>query len=200
MSSSVTPARSRVPRLAEAAVARARLTVVPRHTNRATRVPFLALVSLLLVGGIAGLLLFNTSLQQASFTATALEQRANLLDAKAQALQMQLARLQAPQRLAERAKHLGMVPPSNPAFLRLSDGAVLGKPQPAGTTEDFRITPPPVGKPADLRPAPIVVTVPPSTSQAADTAVGSPEEHTSAGRKKADQHQTQNPQPQGSAH
>jgi len=85
------------------------------------------------------------------------------------------------------------VPPSNPAFLRLSDGAVLGKPQPAGTTEDFRITPPPVGKPADLRPAPIVVTVPPSTG---DTTPGSPDEHASAGRKKADQHT----QPQGSAH
>ncbi|HET7357956.1 MAG TPA: hypothetical protein VFJ09_14900 [Nocardioidaceae bacterium] len=215
MSSSVTPARSRVPRLAEAAVARARLTVVPRHTNRVTRVPFLALVSLLLVGGVAGLLLFNTSLQQASFTATALEQRANMLDAKAQALQMQLARLQAPQRLAERAKHLGMVPPSNPAFIRLSDGAVLGKPQPATTTEDFRIAPPPVGKPADLSPAPIVVTVPPSTdpstSQAAgDTAASSRNEHASAGRKKPHpqraQHrrarhgQSQHTQPQGSAH
>ena len=197
MSSSVTSARSRVPRLAEAAVARARLTVVPRHANPATRVPFLALVSLLLVGGVAGLLLFNTSLQQASFTATGLEQRANLLDAKAQALQMQLARLRAPQRLAERARHLGMVPPSSPAFIQLSDGAVVGKPQPAVSTDGFRITPPPVGKPADLRPPPIVVTVPPpadpSTGQAADTAAGSGNQHPSAGRKKAHQQQ-------GSAH
>ncbi|HET7358390.1 MAG TPA: hypothetical protein VFJ09_17130 [Nocardioidaceae bacterium] len=198
MSSSVTPARSRVPRLAEAAVARARLTVVPRHTNPATRVPFLALVSLLLVGGVAGLLLFNTSLQQASFTATSLEQRANLLDAKAQALQMQLARLRAPQRLAERARHLGMVPPGSPAFIQLSDGAVLGKPKPAVSTDSFRITPPPVGKPADLRPPPIVVTLPPPadppTGRAAgDTAAGSGNQHASTGRKKAHRQQ-------GSAH
>ena len=196
MSSSVTPARSRVPRLAEAAVARARLTVVPRHTQRSTRVPFLALVSLLLVGGITGLLLFNTSLQQASFTATALEQRANVLDAKAQALQMQLARLRAPQRLAERAKHLGMVPPSSPAFIRLSDGAVLGKPQPASTSESFRIAPPPPPMPADLRPPPIVVTVPPSTRPGvSDTAAGSTNQQTTAGRKKAHHRQAQ-----GSAH
>ena len=196
MSSSVTPARSRVPRLAEAAVTRARLTVVPRHTERSTRVPFLALVSLLLVGGITGLLLFNTSLQQASFTATALEQRANVLDAKAQALQMQLARLRAPQRLAERAKHLGMVPPSSPAFIRLSDGAVLGKPQPASTIESFRIAPPPPPIPADLRPAPIVVTVPPSTHPGlGDTAAGSTNQHATTGRKKAHHRQAQ-----GSAH
>ena len=206
MSALINQARSRVPRIAEAAVARARLTVVPRHTNPATRVPFVALVSLLLVGGVAGLLLFNTSMQQASFTATSLEQRANLLDAKAQALQMQLARLRAPQRLAERARHLGMVPPDSPAFIRLSDGAVLGRPRRAVSTDSFRITPPPVGKPADLRPAPIVVTVPPSahpsahpsadpsTGQAAgDTAAGSGNQHASTGRKKAHQHQ-------GSAH
>jgi len=201
MSSSAMSARSRVPRLAEAAVARARLTVVPRHTQRSTRVPFLALVSLLLVGGIAGLLLFNTSLQQASFTATALEQRANMLDAKAQALQMQLARLRAPQRLAERAKGLGMVAPSNPAFIRLSDGAVLGKPHRARATEGFRITPPPPAKPADLRPAPVVVTVPPTAQATGDTRPSSPDEQAKAGRNKHHHHrQGHHPRAQGSAH
>ena len=52
--------RSRVPRIAEAAVERARLTVVPRRRTRAGRVPFVALVSLVLLGGVVGLLLFNT--------------------------------------------------------------------------------------------------------------------------------------------
>ena len=45
---------NRVPRIAEAAVERARLTVVPRRRTRAPRVPFVALVSLLLVSGVAG--------------------------------------------------------------------------------------------------------------------------------------------------
>ena len=188
MSSSVTPARSRVPRLAEAAVARARLTVVPRYTQKAPRVPFLVLVSLLLVCGIGGLLWVNTSLQQASFTATALEQRANALDAKAQALQMDLARLRAPQRLAQRAKRLGMVPATSPAFIRLSDGQVLGKPRPAQTSNAFRIDPPPVPKPADLRPAPLIVKAKPATEHGA----ASTDQQQTTGRKNASH--------QGSAH
>lgn len=188
MSSSVNPARSRMPRLAEAAVARARLTVVPRYTQKAPRVPFLVLVSLLLVCGIGGLLLFNTNLQQASFTATALEQRAHMLDARAQGLQLDLARLRTPQRLAERAKRLGMVPPSSPGFLRLSDGEVLGKPAPAQPAGAFRIDPPPVPKPADLSPPPVVVTAPPAHGAA------SADQPSSTGKKEA-QHQRH-----GSAH
>ena len=77
MSALMNQARNRVPRIAEAAVERARLTVVPRAPGRsAARVPFVVLVSLLLVGGVAGLLCFNTSMQQASFTSTAMEEQA----------------------------------------------------------------------------------------------------------------------------
>jgi hypothetical protein len=39
-------------------------------------VPFVTLVVLVLLGGVIGLLMFNTSMQQASFAATALEQQA----------------------------------------------------------------------------------------------------------------------------
>src|SRR3954452_18229398 len=114
MSALINQARGRVPRIAEAAVERARLTVVPRASRRrAARVPFVMLVSLLLVGGVAGLLCFNTSMQQASFTATALEQRAQSLDARQQSLVMQLDALRAPQRVALRPKRMGMVPPSS---------------------------------------------------------------------------------------
>ena len=40
MSALINQARNRVPRFAEAAVERARLTVVPRRSTRAARVPF----------------------------------------------------------------------------------------------------------------------------------------------------------------
>lgn len=166
MSALVNQARSRVPRIAEAAVERARLTVVPRTSRRAPRMPFVVLVSLVLVLGVVGLLLFNTSMQQASFRATAMQDRADALAAKAQALQMDLARLRDPQRVAERARHLGMVPPSSPAFLRLSDGKVLGNPEPASSADALRITPLPTRKPLDLRPAPVVVTPPPAPKPA----------------------------------
>ena len=160
MSALINQARNRVPRIAEAAVERARLTVVPRRRTRAARVPFVTLVSLLLVSGVAGLLLFNTSMQQASFAATAMEEKADLLDAREQSLQMDLERLRDPQRLAVQARAIGMVPPNSPAFLRLSDGKVLGNPTPALVEDGLRVAPLPTRKPPNLRPEPVIVELP----------------------------------------
>lgn len=154
--------RSRLPRFAEGAVERARLTVVPRRTARVTRVPFVVLVSLLLVGGVAGLLLFNTQMQQASFRATSLEEQAKVLDAREQSLKMQLERLRNPQRVAVQAREMGMVPPPTPAFLRISDGKVLGNPAPASPQDAIRIRPLPTRKPKSLRPDPVIAAVPES--------------------------------------
>lgn len=158
MSTPLSQPRTRVPRFAEAAVERARLTVVPRRTAPAPRVPFVTLVSLLLVGGIAGLLAFNTNLQQASFVASSMEERAAVLAGKEESLRMQLHRLRDPQHLAARAKRLGMVPSSNPAFLRIEDGTVLGSPLPAEPTDAFRIAPLPPAKP---RPELVIAEAPP---------------------------------------
>jgi len=157
LSTLISQARSRVPRVAGAAVERARLTVVPRRTRSAPRVPFVSLVALLLFGGVAGLLLFNTTMQQASFTGTELEARAAALDAKEQSLRMQLDMLRDPQEVALRGQRLGMVPAGSPAFLRLSDGAILGAPAVAAPTEAMRITPLPTTKPKGLRPRTVIV-------------------------------------------
>jgi len=156
MSSSTAPQlRSRLPRLAGAAVERARLTVVPRRRTRAPRVPFVTLVSLILLGGVVGLLLFNTSMQQASFAATALEDQANNLSAREQTLQMELERLRDPQRVAEAAKRQGLVIPSAPAFLDLKTGKVTGNVAPATPEGDTDITAPPPARPPELDPEPI---------------------------------------------
>lgn len=160
MSTPVSQVRGRVPRLAEAAVERARLTVVPRSARNAPRAPFLTLVSVLLVGGVVGLLLFNTSMQQASFVASSLEQQAAALSAQEESLRMQLHRLRDPQHVALRAKRLGMVPAESPAFIRLSDGAVLGRPTPATAEAAVRITPLPPVKPKLLDPDPVVIALP----------------------------------------
>lgn len=165
MSALMGQARNRVPRFAEAAVERARLTVVPRRRTRAPRVPFVTLVSLLLVGGVAGLLAFNTSMQQASFTATALEERAEVLDAREQSLHMALERLRDPQRVAVEARRMGMVPPSSPAFLRLGDGAVLGNPVAAVPEDAVRVIPLPTRKPKNLRPDPVILELPASSRE-----------------------------------
>ena len=95
---------------------------------RAARVPFVTLVSLVLLGGVIGLLLFNTSMQQAAFAATALESQAGSLSAREQTLRMELDVLRDPQRVAERAQAMGMVPAVSSPFIRLSDGKVLGAP------------------------------------------------------------------------
>jgi cell division protein FtsB len=159
--------RTRVPRIADAAVERARLTVVPRRRGRAPRVPFVALVSLLLVGGVVGLLLFNTSMQQRSFTATALEQQAQILAAQEQSLEMELETLRDPQRVALEARSIGMVPPANPAFIRLSDGRVLGTPTAAVPEDGIRISPLPTRKPKNLRPDAVVVAAPETVTDSA---------------------------------
>jgi hypothetical protein len=159
MSSPAVQLRSRVPRLAEAAVERARLTVVPRRRTRAARVPVVGLVSLVLLGGVVGLLLFNTSMQQASFAASSLEERATTLAAREQTLEMELDVLRNPQRVAEQAQEMGMVPAKNPAFLRLADGKVLGVPAAATPADGLRIRPRPPVKPPVLAPAPVIETV-----------------------------------------
>ncbi|MEO5708287.1 MAG: hypothetical protein ABIQ59_00495 [Nocardioidaceae bacterium] len=185
MSALINQARSRVPRIAEAAVERARLTVVPRAAaRRAARVPFVVLVSLVLVGGIAGLLCFNTSMQQASFTATALEDQANALDARQQSLTMELDALRDPQRVAVKAQEMGMVPASSPAFIRLADGKVLGKATPAAAGSALRITPLPTRKPKNLRPTPIVIEVKPDAAANADDGAATASGTTSADTKK----------------
>ena len=192
--------RTRVPRFAEAAVERARLTVVPQRSlgrTQAARTPFAVLVLTMLVAGVVGLLMFNTHMQQASFKATALQQQVSALTAEEQSLNMELDALRDPQRLAVSAKELGMVPPSQPAFVRLSDGRVLGNPTAATAADAVRVNPLPPMKPAALAPPPIIIKVPappvpPTTAAApsagttpADTGAASVEPGDRSGRKRA---------------
>ncbi len=164
MSSTAPVLRTRVPRLAGAALERARLTVVPRRRRRrSSPVPFVMVISMIAVGGVVGLLLFNTSMQQASFAATDLQHRADTLLAQQQTLQMELDKLRDPQSIALKAQRMGMVLPTSPAVLDLRTGKVLGDPAPATGIDHLRLLPPPPPKPASLDPKPRVVTVPATT-------------------------------------
>ena len=155
------PLRERVPRLAEAAVQRARLTVVPsRRRVRAARVPFVTLVSVVLVGGIVGLLCFNTQMQQASFAATALEEQAANLGARQQTLHDELQELRDPQRVAQLAQSAGMVIPENACMLQLGAAKVTGHCAGATAANTPALLGQPPQKPAVLNPAPNIVVVP----------------------------------------
>jgi cell division protein FtsB len=159
--------------LADAAVERARLTVVPRRRTQAARMPFVMLVSLVLLGGVVGLLLFNTSMQQASFAATSLESQAGSLTARQQTLERELDVLRNPQHIAEQAQGMGMVVSTSPAFLDLGTGKVLGAPAAATAAEGLRIRPRPPVKPLVLNPPPLYVDAAATADSAADTADGS---------------------------
>lgn len=155
--------RQRAPRLAGAAVERARLTVVPRAETRAARLPFVSLVTVLLLGGVVGLLLFNTSMQQSAFTATSLEQRAAVLSARQESLGMKLEQLRDPQEVARRAQQLGMRVPAAPLFLDLSDGSVAGDPAGAQVLAPVLLEAKAPPLPAELAPATQVVRPPEGT-------------------------------------
>jgi hypothetical protein len=185
MSTPAFQVRSRIPRLAEEAVQRARLTVVPRRRTATSRAPFLALVSMVLLGGVVGLLLFNTSMQQASFATTALEQQSTRLAAREQSLTMDLDRLRDPQRIAGAALELGMVQACSPAFLQLGTGKVIGAP--CAESTPLRINERPPVKPASLNPKTKIVHVeapPAAANSTGDTASGNAGRADRDGKKK----------------
>lgn len=150
----------RVPRFAEEAVQRARLSVVPRQDRAAGRVPFVILVGLVLLGGVLGLLMFNTNMQKTSFFISDLEAKAADLHQQAQQMRLELEKERDPQALAEWALSKNMVPPDSPAFLRLADGKVMGKVVPSTGVNSFRVESPAPGKPRVIDPKPIVVAPP----------------------------------------
>lgn len=156
------PLRSPLPKAPQRRVAGLRL--VPQRRSSAAKAPFVVVVVLLLVGGLLGLLLLNTLVAQGSFALHDLSSSGKALQQQEQDLAAQVQTLQAPADLAHRATALGMVPGGAPAFLRLSDGRVLGRPS-AGV--------PPV--PPRVAPAaPTTVTKPSTTKPSTTKPIGKP--------------------------
>lgn len=109
----------------------ARTRPAPKH---APRMPFAVLVTGLIVGGLALLLLLNTVSAANEVRRHDITARDATIAARVQELQNQVAASAAPGNLAQAAAALGMVPAMNPAFLVVaSDGSVrtLGSPAPA---------------------------------------------------------------------
>jgi hypothetical protein len=131
VSSLLSQAKARSPRRGTNPGRAGRLTLVPRAVRRTPKVPFVVLVLFVLGGGLVGLLVLNTSLQQGAFYEASLQGQQNALATKQEDLRLEVAALRDPQRLAREAQSLGMVPNTNPAFIDLTDGSVLGDPQPA---------------------------------------------------------------------
>lgn len=118
------------PRRSRAPEPRLRLVRAPQSTR--TRVPFVVFCIAILVGALLGALVLNTSMARGSYEAHALKFELAGLARTEQDLGTRLLAHKAPGQLAASARELGMVPAPELAFLRLSDGAVLGSPTPAG--------------------------------------------------------------------
>jgi hypothetical protein len=130
-SSGAAPRRSPRPLApAPAPAPRPPLRVVPPRAVGPARAPFVLLVAGLLSAGLVALLLLNTSLAEGSFTLSTLQRDQAVLADRAQALEQDLARMQSPQRLSDRARALGMVPTETAVFLTTPDGKILGEPRP----------------------------------------------------------------------
>ena len=128
-----------------------RLRVVPPPSTR-RRLPFAAVCAAVLAMSLLGLLMLNISLTRGAYDVNSLQREATLLGEREQTIAEQLAGQAAPQRLADRAAELGMVPSTNPAFIRLSDGAILGVPQPAQAPAEPTVTPPPAPSASPVTP------------------------------------------------
>jgi hypothetical protein len=114
---------------AEDTPVRGRLRMVPPARARLARFPFILVLIGVFALGMAGLLLLNTTLQNQTFQARRLDREATALAYQQAALESQLDQLGGAAELARRASALGMRPNTEPAFLVLPGGKVIGKPR-----------------------------------------------------------------------
>lgn len=110
---------------------RPKLKVAPPPPVARPRAPFVALILLLVVGGVAGILLVQTKVNENAFRLDQLRNQQAALDLEQQRLEKEIAEHEAPGNLAAEARKLGLVESGPPAFIRLPDGRLIGVPQPA---------------------------------------------------------------------
>jgi hypothetical protein len=98
------------------------------------KAPFLVLMAVLVVAGVAGVLVLHTKINEGAFRLSDLRANQASLDQQEQQLEQQLADLSSPGNLRAAATRLGLVPAGDPAYIYLPDGRVVGVPQPAWQT------------------------------------------------------------------
>jgi hypothetical protein len=128
------PVTSQVPdRLADRPTERLPwLKVAPPMPVSVPRAPFILLLLFVVVGGVLGILLVNTKINENAFQLKDLQRQQAALDRQEQDLHKRIADYESPNNLAAAARRLGLVPAGSPAFIRLPDGRVIGVPRPAG--------------------------------------------------------------------
>lgn len=128
---------SRAP--ARRAAAQQPLRVVPAAVGHPGNGVFAAVCMTLLCAGLFGLLMLNTAMAEGSFTLHNLQSTSGELADTQDALTQAIDAQRSPANLASRATTMGMVPADSAAFLRLSDGKVLGVATPAKKGSAFTV-------------------------------------------------------------
>ena len=124
----VRPAR-KAPRPATSA--RPRLTVLARPRTASSPLPFTILCTLIVAATLAALLYLNIQMSGTSYEITRLQSQSQRLTQEQQALA----------ELEKQARELGMVPVSEPAYIDLSTGKVLGDTAPTAGSAAVADTP-----------------------------------------------------------
>ncbi|KGN29882.1 hypothetical protein N802_10330 [Knoellia sinensis KCTC 19936] len=112
---------------------------VVRQQAKTGQPGFVAACLALLVAGLLGVLMLNTAMAKGSFVLGDLQDTSNELAAAEEELHHTINAQSAPAELAKRALGMGMVPSTSAAFLRLSDGKVLGVAEVADTKKEFTV-------------------------------------------------------------
>ncbi|GAA2732206.1 hypothetical protein GCM10009867_07610 [Pedococcus aerophilus] len=115
------------------------LRVVPAAIGQPGNGVFATLCMALLGAGLVALLMLNTAMAEGSFTLHNLQATSGELTDTQDALTQAIDAQRSPANLAARAAKLGMVPADSAAFLRLSDGKVLGVASPAKKQDGFTV-------------------------------------------------------------
>ncbi len=105
--------------------------VAPIRVRKASRGMFVIVLASILGVGLCGMLLLNTTMAEGAFTLSELRSTQDELSRTEATLIESVAALAAPTVLEEKARNLGMVPSSTPAFIQIPSGKILGKPKPA---------------------------------------------------------------------
>ena len=138
-------------RLAPRPVARrapsAPLRVVPAAIQQTGNGVFAVLCMTLLGAGLVALLMLNTALAQGSFQATRLQAQSSVLTDTQEQLSQTLDDLRSPRTLAARVQGMGMVPAKSMAFIKLSDGSVIGVAAPAKAEQRLNVVTTPAAPP-----------------------------------------------------
>ena len=116
------------------AAARSGLTVVASPKAAGSSMPFTFLCTLIVVATLAALLYLNIQMSDTSYEITRLQSQSQRLTEEGQALAETNERLGTPQELARQAREIGMVPVSDPAYIDLDTGEIIGETSPAAQT------------------------------------------------------------------